>query len=266
MISPNEIFTKIVGNKLNICHTESDTIIAQIDRNRKIDMNQQFISSLEQKTIEKIDFIARNYDDGYQTIEISGGAVDHRPDIQEVPVFVRLMNERPEININDVVILQPLITIPERNNSRFRIMKIYKQDIHEKDSFFGVTGIFVDMVDINDHKLFETIHIEHLILAREYQPKWYYIQNGYIGNSMYWWATDSKGYTTDIRKAHKFTEEEAMSILRNNEKDKRRNERVWDAEYIDNSPSAHVTIIDSQFLENHDTGLLTLSMKVKPQK
>ena len=104
-----------------------------------------------------------------------------------------------------------------------------------------------------------------IILAREYQPKWYYIQNGYIGNSMYWWAIDSKGYTTNIKKAHKFTEEEAMSILHNNEKDKRRNERVWDAEYIDNSPSAHVTIIDSQFLENHETGLLTLSMKVKPQ-
>ena len=82
---------------------------------------------------------------------------------------------------------------------------------------------------------------------------------------MYWWAIDSKGYTTNIKKAHKFTEEEAMSILHNNEKDKRRNERVWDAEYIDNSPSAHVTIIDSQFLENHETGLLTLSMKVKPQ-
>ena len=182
MINPNEIFTKIVGNKLNICHTESDTILAQIDRHRKIDMNQQFISSLEEKTIEKINFIARNYDDGIQIIEVSGSSETHRPDLMPEPKFVRLMHERPEINKNDVVILSPLITIPERNNSRFRIREIYDQDIemnsrHERQD---LSGTFVDMVDINDHKLFVGIPIEHLILSREYQPKWYYIQNGYI--------------------------------------------------------------------------------------
>ena len=67
------------------------------------------------------------------------------------PKFVRLMHERPEINKNDVVILSPLITIPERNNSRFRIREIYDQDI-EMNSRHDLSGTFVDMVDINDHK------------------------------------------------------------------------------------------------------------------
>jgi hypothetical protein len=37
----------------------------------------------------------------------------------------------------------------------------------------------------------------------------YYIQNGYVGNAILWWGVDSKGYTTDITKAGKYTKEEA---------------------------------------------------------
>lgn len=40
--------------------------------------------------------------------------------------------------------------------------------------------------------------------------KLYYIRNeGYVGNALVWWAENSKGYTTDIRKAGKYTFEEA---------------------------------------------------------
>ena len=43
--------------------------------------------------------------------------------------------------------------------------------------------------------------------------KMYYIRNeGYLGNALIWWKKDRKGYTCDIRGAHKFTKIEAESI------------------------------------------------------
>ena len=35
----------------------------------------------------------------------------------------------------------------------------------------------------------------------------YYIQNGYVGNAILWWAENSRGYTTDFTKAGKYTKE-----------------------------------------------------------
>lgn len=42
------------------------------------------------------------------------------------------------------------------------------------------------------------------------EEKWL-LQNGYVGNSVLWWKRGMRGYTTNIDKAHIFTEEEAFS-------------------------------------------------------
>ena len=72
--------------------------------------------------------------------------------------------------------------------------------------------------------------------------KLYYIQNGYIGNAILWWAIDSKGYTTEISKAGKFTHEQAKSIINRPE------DKAWECNHVDKCLKAHKTIIDSQYL------------------
>ena len=38
----------------------------------------------------------------------------------------------------------------------------------------------------------------------------YYLQNGYVGNSVLWYRKNGKGYTTRPEEAHIFTEKEAQ--------------------------------------------------------
>lgn len=75
------------------------------------------------------------------------------------------------------------------------------------------------------------------------QEKLYYIQNGYVGNAILWWAHESKGYTTDITKAGKFSKEEAKRIIQRPE------DIAWECNYIDNNGIARKTIIDHQYLD-----------------
>jgi len=76
----------------------------------------------------------------------------------------------------------------------------------------------------------------------------YYIQNtnaGYLGNAPIFWAQDSRGYTCDLRKSHKFTESEAIKICMGNpEKNK-----AWPCEYIDGLESNQL-VCDSQYLDS----------------
>lgn len=74
------------------------------------------------------------------------------------------------------------------------------------------------------------------------EEKLYYIQNGWIGNSILWWAIDSKGYTTEISKAGKFTEKEALGIITRPE------DSAWECDHVDNCLEARKTIIDGQYL------------------
>lgn len=47
----------------------------------------------------------------------------------------------------------------------------------------------------------------------------YFIWSGeYVGNSMVWWRAEAKGYTCDINKAGRYTEEEARNICSDNGK------------------------------------------------
>jgi len=72
--------------------------------------------------------------------------------------------------------------------------------------------------------------------------KVYYIQTGYVGNSILWWGKNSSGYTTEIDKAGKFTHDEAMRII------ERPQDKAWLCEHVDNCVKARKTIIDGQYL------------------
>ncbi len=75
------------------------------------------------------------------------------------------------------------------------------------------------------------------------KEKLYYIQNGYVGNAILWWAIDSKGYTTEIEKAGKHTKEQAKQIIQRPE------DRAWECNYVDKNLKAHKRIIDGQYLD-----------------
>lgn len=71
----------------------------------------------------------------------------------------------------------------------------------------------------------------------------YYIQNGYVGNAILWWGINSRGYTTDITKAGKYTKEEAEKIIQ------RPQDIAWLCEHIDNNEKAKKLTIDIQYLD-----------------
>lgn len=75
----------------------------------------------------------------------------------------------------------------------------------------------------------------------------YYIQNknqGFIGNSIVFWAKNSNGYTSKLENAEQFTYEEAKQICEGNPQ----KNKAWPVDYIDNNHgTARVT--DSQYLD-----------------
>lgn len=60
--------------------------------------------------------------------------------------------------------------------------------------------------------------------------KMFYLQDSrsYVGNDVLWWAKDGRGYTTDLRKAHIYTEVEAQKKNSN-----RKTDIPWPKDYID---------------------------------
>ena len=72
------------------------------------------------------------------------------------------------------------------------------------------------------------------------EEKLYYIQTaGYVGDAMLWWKPEGRGYTTEIDKAGKFTEEKMREIINN-----RLNvDFAWECDYIDNHPDAIVRVV-----------------------
>ena len=73
----------------------------------------------------------------------------------------------------------------------------------------------------------------------------FYIQNeGYCGNALFWWGEEDNGYTTDIRKAGKYTREAAKYRC------KRPEDHAWPVAYIDGLLEAQKLIIDSQYIDH----------------
>jgi len=79
--------------------------------------------------------------------------------------------------------------------------------------------------------------------------KYYYLPDSrdYVGNSMLWWKQDKCGYTTDIMKAHIFTEEEAKG-----QHECRETDIPWEKEYIDSKIKFH---IDMQYCDPSEKGI-----------
>lgn len=68
----------------------------------------------------------------------------------------------------------------------------------------------------------------------------FYIQNGYVGNSVYWWRLGNAGYTTNLNEAQKYTREEILTRLNMKEGNK-----IWPASHVLEHISPQV---DSQHL------------------
>jgi len=66
------------------------------------------------------------------------------------------------------------------------------------------------------------------------KPKLYYIQDArtVVGNCMYWWRPNGRGYTTDIKQAGKFDESYIKNL--------RDTDIAFTCEYIDSMTVEHV--------------------------
>lgn len=73
----------------------------------------------------------------------------------------------------------------------------------------------------------------------------FYIQDGYIGNSVCWWRLGSKGRTEDLEVAQKYTREETESIIKSA---KFKGFVGWPCKYINENEAARKMVIDSQYV------------------
>jgi len=91
----------------------------------------------------------------------------------------------------------------------------------------------------------------------------FYLQDSrsFVGNDLMFWAIDGKGYTSDLRKAHMFTKQEAVQHHEHRETD-----IPWPKEYIDQHTRPAV---DHQYVDI-DIALkksgITLKQPEKPTK
>lgn len=80
--------------------------------------------------------------------------------------------------------------------------------------------------------------------SRPKKEKQYYLQDsrGYAGNIIIWWGMGRRGYTSDLRKAHVFSEEEAIS-----QNKCRATDIPWPKSYVDSK--GHPTVVDMQYVK-----------------
>lgn len=95
-------------------------------------------------------------------------------------------------------------------------------------------------------------------------PDEFYLQDSrsYVGNDMLFWAIDGKGYTTDLRKAHVYTQAEAQRAHEHRETD-----IPWPKAYIDarTRPAVDVQYVDRD-IALQGTGIkLTKPRRPRPE-
>ena len=69
----------------------------------------------------------------------------------------------------------------------------------------------------------------------------YYIQNGFSGNALVWWAKDSKGYTSNLNEAGEYTKEFAFNQVSCG----RSGEYAWLCSYVDGIQNKPICIFGS---------------------
>lgn len=214
MIRPDQIKFDQSIKGLAITVEGGIVLIAQISPDRTITYNRDLIESLSEETLKKIENIAKYYDEFL------------------IDTWDRVMLERPKIEEKDIIELYG-------ENVAVEIIEITYDKINQKNLYWFI---------YDNKKQFDLI--ENIILKNKFsiepETELYYIQDGYIGNSMSWWRLDSKGHTTDINLAHKYTEKEALNLIA----DKGKNRQAWLVSYIDSNENAKKVIIDRQYLED----------------
>lgn len=88
----------------------------------------------------------------------------------------------------------------------------------------------------------------------------FYLQDSrtYVGNDVMWWAKDGKGYTTDLRKAHVYTKDEAVK-----QHESRETDIPWPKDYID---ARTRPAVDMQYIKRDEALAGTGIILKKPEK
>lgn len=88
----------------------------------------------------------------------------------------------------------------------------------------------------------------------------FYLQDsrGYVGNDVLWWALDGCGYTTDLKKAHVFTKDEAVR-----QHECRETDIPWPKDYID---ARSRPAVDMQYIRRDEALAGTGIVLRKPEK
>jgi hypothetical protein len=137
-----------------------------------------------------------------------------------------------------------------------------KSQCSEKDKFLNIKARRTKLSDI---VLFEGYEIARGHLLRKIadegrkeqrrnsvlkfpETEMFYIQNGYVGNSVMWWGVGGAGYTSDITKAQKYTRTEVLGSFVNGRKE----DRIWAASHIETKIKQHVDCqgLDSEKYES----------------
>lgn len=80
-------------------------------------------------------------------------------------------------------------------------------------------------------------------IVESYHPDTkFYIQSGYVGNSVLWWRKNSSGYTTNIDDAQQYSRNEILKSHLNC----RDEDHIWESEHVLKNVSKHV---NSQHLD-----------------
>lgn len=88
----------------------------------------------------------------------------------------------------------------------------------------------------------------------------FYLQDSrsFVGNDVLWWARNGSGYTTDLRNAHVYTQEEAQA-----RHDARATDIPWPKDYID---SKWRPAVDAQHIKRDEALPGTGITLTKPRK
>jgi len=85
----------------------------------------------------------------------------------------------------------------------------------------------------------------------EKEPELFYLRTrGYIGNGLVWWRPNSQGYTSDLKRAGKYTRTEAFSICKSSHGDT----LAYSCTKIDNLQEGLITQLHADYTPDPDIG------------
>ena len=121
-------------------------------------------------------------------------------------------------------------------------MKILKTT---KEKLDAIAQEYLGTIPVNKHcvtwaELQEKMVAELLEALEDRPEEMYYIQNGYVGNSILWWAKDSAGYTTHFLNAGKYPKDKAIEIINN----RPNGDCAWSCWHVDHNIDAHVLTVE----------------------